>query len=167
VRLLLAKELDDRFATCAKRVTSIENVNDNIGRVEHLVELSPNTTGRSLGIDWLTSERNGRVVSLRSERLARHIGSRYGSSGSLAKLFNASKVKLGALTLSLLAEGVTEGLSLDNVRALAVTVLALILEQAHRELVTAEKDRVRVGNLLAQCRTEVVKRSLRDDTSVA
>jgi len=44
VRLLLSQVLDNRLTPRTERIPSIENMDDNIGRVENLVQFSPYTT---------------------------------------------------------------------------------------------------------------------------
>lgn len=64
VRLFLPQVLDNRLTPRAERVSSIENVDDDVGRVEDLVELSPYTTGCTLLVDSLSGCRGGGVVSV-------------------------------------------------------------------------------------------------------
>jgi hypothetical protein len=54
VSFLLFEEIKDGLAHGSHRVSSVENVDDDIGRIEDLVELSPNSTRRSLGVDSLS-----------------------------------------------------------------------------------------------------------------
>ena len=42
--LLFLDELFNLFAPCSVRITSIEDLDDNIGRIDHFVQLSPNAS---------------------------------------------------------------------------------------------------------------------------
>jgi hypothetical protein len=64
VSLLLAEILDNRLAPRPKRIPRVENVDDNVRRVEDLVEFSPDSARRALGVHCLTSSRRGRVVDI-------------------------------------------------------------------------------------------------------
>lgn len=64
VRLFLPQIINDRFTPCSKRVSSIENVNDNVGRIENLVKFTPNTPRCTLGVNWFGSERSDDVVQV-------------------------------------------------------------------------------------------------------
>lgn len=54
VSLLLLEEVEDGLAHGSHRVSSVEDVNDDVGRIEDLVELSPNSSRSSLGVDSLS-----------------------------------------------------------------------------------------------------------------
>jgi hypothetical protein len=64
VRLLLAEILDYRLAPRPERIPRVEHVNDDIRRVEDLVEFSPDTARCALGVYCLTSSRRGGVVDI-------------------------------------------------------------------------------------------------------
>jgi len=51
VRLFLPQELDDGFTPGSHRIPGIEDVDDNVGRVENLVQFSPDSTRGSFGVD--------------------------------------------------------------------------------------------------------------------
>lgn len=68
VRLLLPQVLDDRLTPCSERISSIENMDDDVRRVEHLVQLSPNSARSAFGIDRFTGGGGGRMVYFRIGR---------------------------------------------------------------------------------------------------
>lgn len=168
MRLLLAEVLDDGLATGAEGVTGVEDVDDDVGRVEHLVELSPDTTRGSLGVDGLRGERARGVVGGGDVLLGVEGDAErgVGDGRALSELLNASDIETGTLALRLGAERVRERLRLDDVHLLALR-LALVLEQAHRELVPLQEHRVRVFLVLRERGTEVVQCRLRDNSRVA
>ena len=53
--LLLLEEVEDGLAHGSHRVSSVEDVNDDVRGIEDLVELSPNSSRGSLGVDSLSS----------------------------------------------------------------------------------------------------------------
>ena len=82
VRLLLLDELEDRLAHGAEGVASVEDVEDNIGGVDDLVELAVDAAGRPLGVNGL--EEVG--VGLRLEDFDGGSGrSLFGLRGSLVR----------------------------------------------------------------------------------
>jgi len=159
VRLLLAEVLHNRLAAGAEGVTSVEDVDDDIGRVEHLVQLTPNTTRGTLGVDGLGNKRAGGMEGVR--RLLLRLGGSLRRCRRLAELGERADIETRALALRLGAKGVGEGLSVDDVHAL-VGRLVFVLEQTHRKLVPLKEDRVRVRLVFRERRAEVIKRRLRD-----
>ena len=65
--LLLPQELDDGFTPGSDRIPGIEDVDDNVGGVENLVQLSPNSSRGSFGVDRFGHEGSDGVEG--SERL--------------------------------------------------------------------------------------------------
>lgn len=64
VRLFLPQVLDNRLTPGTEWISSIEHVNDDIGRVEDLVQFSPYTTGGTFLVDSLSGSRGGGVISV-------------------------------------------------------------------------------------------------------
>lgn len=65
VRLLLPQVLDNRLAPCTERISSVQHVNDNVRRVEDLVQLSPYTSRGTFSVDGFTSSRCCWVIGVR------------------------------------------------------------------------------------------------------
>lgn len=121
--LLLLEEVEDGFAHRAHRVTRVEDVDDNIGRVENLVELSPNTAGRSLVVDPLATKIAGIIRVGLFEELVRRWVDALGNvitNGDGSKLRERADIEGRSLALSLGSESVVEGLGLDDVGTLSV-----------------------------------------------
>jgi hypothetical protein len=125
VRLLLPQVLDDRLTPGAERVTSVQHMDDDIGRVEHLVQLSPNSAGGTLVVNGFTDEGDGVVVGVgggcfvvpgQTERVLA-----IGDDGRLTELFQRAEIETWSLPLGFGAEGVGIGLGLDNVWALKIS----------------------------------------------
>jgi hypothetical protein len=165
VSLLLAEVIDNGPAARTERVTGVEDVDNNIRRVEDLVELSPNTTRGTLVVGGLGLSHTDGVESLLGGLLLRLVSVAL-DDRRLAKLSHRADVETGTLALGLGTKGVGERFGLDNVDTL-VGGLVLVRKQAHGELVALEQNRVRVRLVLREGGTEVVERSLRDDTGVA
>lgn len=62
VRLFLPQVLDNRLTPGTEWIPSIEHVNDDIGRVENLVQFSPYTTRGTFLVDGLSSSGGGGVI---------------------------------------------------------------------------------------------------------
>ena len=65
VCLLLPQVLDNRLTPGTKRIPSVQNMNDDIGGIEDLVQFSPYTTGSTFGVDWFSVGGGGGVVCVR------------------------------------------------------------------------------------------------------
>lgn len=53
VALLFLQEIDDRVAASAKGISGIQNVHDNVGRIDDFVQLAENSSRSSLQPDGL------------------------------------------------------------------------------------------------------------------
>lgn len=62
--LFLSQVLDDGLTPRTQRISCIQNVDDDIGRIENFVELTPNTAGCTLGVDGFTGGRGGGVIDV-------------------------------------------------------------------------------------------------------
>lgn len=70
VRLLLSEVFDNRLTPRTEGITGVQDVDDDVGRVEDLVQFSPYTTRGTLGIDRFSGGRGGRVICVgRVERV--------------------------------------------------------------------------------------------------
>ena len=56
VCLFLSQILHDRFTSRSKRISSVQDVNDNVGGIQDFVQLAPYSTGSSLGVNGFTSK---------------------------------------------------------------------------------------------------------------
>lgn len=121
VRLLLSQVFDDRLAPGTDGVSRVQHVNDDIGGIEHFVQLSPDTPRGTFGVNRLSHERSRRVVCrviIDVESVGFAILGDLSSSGGIAELFDRANIETRSLTLGLRAERVAKGLGLDNVRFL-------------------------------------------------
>lgn len=179
VRSLSTNVLFHTATTCAVRVASIQDVKDNITGVDDLVELVPNALGGTLHEDELSCGGEVAVLVL-LVRLTRRSRQEFCLLETLGvvlmhgvctggKVFDGAKVQLGLLALSLSAESLCEGLrgdgNLGGVLLQAVDV-ALLLDQAHGQLVALHEEGGRVGGLRLHGRAEGVESILRDDAGV-
>jgi hypothetical protein len=166
---------------CPIRVAGIENMQNDIARVDDLVQLVPNTLAGTLHEDELSCLRKVAIgvviVGLGITRVARkqmsllqtiEISVVHGTSAT-SKIFNGAEFKLWPFALCLGTECVTKRLRLDGnlggVLLEAVDV-ALLLNQAHGQLVALHEKRRWVGGLRLDSRAERLERILRDDTRV-
>lgn len=62
--LFLPQVLDDGLTPRTQRISCIQDMDNDIGRIENFVELTPDTSGCTLGIDGLTRSRGGGVVDV-------------------------------------------------------------------------------------------------------
>lgn len=69
MRLLLLEEVEDGLAHRAHRVARVEHVDDDVGRVEDLVELAPDAPRLALGVDALARLVARVVGAARAEQL--------------------------------------------------------------------------------------------------
>jgi hypothetical protein len=166
---------------CTIRVTSVENMQNNIARVDDLVQLVPDTLARALHEDELPRLRKVAigvvVVGLDIARGARKqlglleavdVGVVHGASAA-RKIFNGAEVQLWPLALRLGTKSVLEGLRLDSNLCgmlLQAVDVALLLDQAHGQFVALHEVRRRVGGLRLDSRSERLEGILRDDTGV-
>ena len=65
VCILLPEVLDNRLTPGTKRIPGVQNMNDDIGRIEDLVQFSPYTTGSTFGVDRFSVGGGGGVVCVR------------------------------------------------------------------------------------------------------
>lgn len=127
VRLLFTQVLDNRLTPCAERISSVEHVNNNVGRVEHLVQLTPDTPRGTLVVDGLSRERSGGMVGVIVfvDGIVDRADTVSGRFSRSAKLFERAEIEARTFSLSFRAESVREGLGLNNVRSLWVSCAAL------------------------------------------
>lgn len=64
MRLFLSQVLDDGFTPRTQRISCIQDMDNDIGRIQNFIELTPDTSGCTLGIDGLTRSRGGGVVDV-------------------------------------------------------------------------------------------------------
>ena len=121
VRLLLADVLDNGLTPGAHRISSVQNMDDDVGRVEHLVQLSPDTPRGTLGVHRFTHERSGRVVCLSTVSSHLALGGELCRGSRLTELLDRADVETGSFALGFRSEGVAERLGLDDVRTLTVS----------------------------------------------
>lgn len=62
--LFLPQVLDDGLTPRTQRISCIQDMDNDIGRIENFVELTPDTSGCTLGIDRLTRGRGGGMVDV-------------------------------------------------------------------------------------------------------
>lgn len=197
VRLVIANVLFDAAAAGAERVTGIEDVDDDIGRVDDLVELTPDTARLTLAVDWLgTAARDGDLVELVGID-GEAVGGALSAGADLVIRGNEADAGSLGLECCLLLVGSTTGLlaalgelcerahAAIETRALSLgarsesvrvglksgerggLALTRVLNEGHGQLVPAEQDRVRVVDAGAERGAEVVERILGDDACVA
>jgi hypothetical protein len=181
VRCFGADVLLHTSTPCAIGVAGVKDVQNNITGVDDFVQLVPDTLAGALHEDELPRLRKVAVgVVVVGLGVARRARQQLGlleavdvrlvhGAGAARQIFNAAEVELRALALGLGAKRVLEGLRLDGnlggVLLQAVDV-ALLLDQAHGQLVALHQVRVRVRGLRLHRRAERLERILGDDTRV-
>lgn len=62
--LFLSQVLDDGLTSRTERISCIQDMDNDIGRIEDFVEFTPDTSGCTLGVDGLTRSRCRGVVDV-------------------------------------------------------------------------------------------------------
>lgn len=174
-----ANVLLDTATSGAVGVAGIQDVQDNVAGVDDLVQLVPDALAGALHEDELT--RTGQIaVFVLLVRLARGSGQELRLlqpldvalvhvAGARGQVLDGAEVELGLLALGLGAEGLGEGLrgdgDLGGVLLEAVDV-ALLLDQAHGQLVALHEERGGVRGLGLDGGAERVEGILGNDTGV-
>lgn len=178
VRRLLAEILLDTATSRSQRVASVQDVDDNVGGIQHTVQLVPDTLALTLVEDGLDRQGDVTLVLVRTTRLAAEQLVPLLELIELVKVLvdlasqirNGTGANLDALPLRLGTERVSKGGRLDRHLGLVlldtVDVVGTILDQGHGQLVALEQDRVRVRGLLCHGAPERRQALLGDDTGV-
>jgi hypothetical protein len=162
-------------------IAGVQHVQNDIARIDDLVQLVPDALTRALHEDELSCLRKVAVgieivglgiarVSREQMRLLQAVEVRVVHGASPAsKIFNGAEVELWTLALRLGTKRVAEWLRLDSDLSsmlLQAVDVALLLDQAHGQLVALHEIRCRVGGLCLHSRAERLERVLRNDTRV-
>lgn len=178
VRGFLAEVFLNTPAAGALRVAGVDNMQNDIGRVNDLVQLVPDTLRLALGENGLSSNGESALLLVGILRVARLAGEQLSALQTLEvivvhvarparQISNRAEVQFDTLPLGLGAKRVLEGLALDSdlgsVLLEAVDV-GLVLDQAHGQLVALHQVRRGVRRLRLDCRAERLEGVLRDNT---
>lgn len=178
VRRLLLEILFNAPATSSDGVSGIKHVDDDIGRVNDLVQLVPDTLalalvedgfdghGERLGLAVIAGVSTQQLVLLHPLLVGIHA-----LLSIVGKISHGADAELDTLALSLGSKDTGKGRRLNGHLGLVLLdaiggVLASVVDKAHGELVGLEEDLVRVLGLFSHGLTEGGQGILRDDTSV-
>ncbi len=156
VRSLIAQVLLNTAASGADGVTSVENVDDNVGRVDNLVQFVPDTLALALVKDGLNGHGEATILlvaGLAAEKLGlleTLLVRVHALFGAVGKVIEVGNVQLDSLSLRFGTKDTRKGRRLQRhlgpVLLQAVGVLA-VADERHGQLVGLEQDLVGVLGL--------------------